>query len=192
MTLNAQNIPPSCTFVIWLHCILFCVLGEFCIHGDQDSRRYYGNVWGSPYLCLFSSINGWFTCLAQDCSNSMAYTLESFQCINSEDTAVCYMRISDQIFCCFIAYFSFSFNSSSPSATYMHQWIGSALVEIMACHLVGAKPLSQPRLEYCYNWSIRNKLQWNFNQNQYILIQGNAFENCHLWPGVHFVQGETS
>ena len=40
-------------------------------------------------------------------------------------------------------------NSSPPSATYMRQWIGSALVEIMACRLFAAKPLSKPRLDYC-------------------------------------------
>ena len=40
-------------------------------------------------------------------------------------------------------------NSSPPSAAYMRQWIGSALVQIMACRLNGAKPLSEPMLEYC-------------------------------------------
>ena len=40
-------------------------------------------------------------------------------------------------------------NSSPPSATYMCQWIGSALVQIMACCLFGAKPLSNPTLGYC-------------------------------------------
>ena len=40
-------------------------------------------------------------------------------------------------------------NSSPPSAAYMRQWIGSALVQIMACHLFGAKPLSKPMLDYC-------------------------------------------
>ena len=40
-------------------------------------------------------------------------------------------------------------NSSSPRAAYMSQWIRSVLVKIMACRLVGAKPLSKPRLEYC-------------------------------------------
>ena len=40
-------------------------------------------------------------------------------------------------------------NSSPPSATYMHQWIGSALVQIMACRLFSAKPLSKPVLGYC-------------------------------------------
>ena len=38
--------------------------------------------------------------------------------------------------------------SSPPSAAYMHQWIGSALVQIMACHLFGAEPLSKPILGY--------------------------------------------
>ena len=40
-------------------------------------------------------------------------------------------------------------DSSPPSATYMHQWTESALVQIMVCHLFGAKPLSQPVLDYC-------------------------------------------
>ena len=39
-------------------------------------------------------------------------------------------------------------DSSPPSATYMHLWIGSALVEIMACRLFGAKPLSKPMHGY--------------------------------------------
>ena len=37
----------------------------------------------------------------------------------------------------------------SLSAAYMLQWIGSALVQIMSCRLVGAKPLFEPMLEYC-------------------------------------------
>ena len=40
-------------------------------------------------------------------------------------------------------------NSSPPSATYMHQWIGSAFVQIMACHLISAKPFSKPMLGCC-------------------------------------------
>ena len=41
------------------------------------------------------------------------------------------------------------FNSSPPSAAYMHQWIRSALVKIKACRLFGTKPLSKPMLDYC-------------------------------------------
>ena len=40
-------------------------------------------------------------------------------------------------------------NSSPPSAAYVYQWIGSALVQIMACRLFDAKPLSKPVLVYC-------------------------------------------
>ena len=39
-------------------------------------------------------------------------------------------------------------NLSPPSAAYMCQWIGSALVQMMACSLFGAKPLSKPMLGY--------------------------------------------
>ena len=49
----------------------------------------------------------------------------------------------------------------------MCQWIGSALVQIMACHY----------LNQCWiiaNWAIGNTLQWNFNHNQYI------FKKMHL------------
>ena len=42
-----------------------------------------------------------------------------------------------------------SVNSSPPSAAYARQWIGSALVKIMACRLFGAKPLSKSMLDYC-------------------------------------------
>ena len=40
------------------------------------------------------------------------------------------------------------FNSSPTSAAYMRQWIGTALVQIMACHLFSAKPLSKSMLGY--------------------------------------------
>ena len=35
------------------------------------------------------------------------------------------------------------------SASYMPQWIGLALIQIMACRLFGAMPLSEPMLEFC-------------------------------------------
>ena len=40
-------------------------------------------------------------------------------------------------------------NSPPSSAAYMRQWTGSALVQIMACRLFGAKPISEPMLGYC-------------------------------------------
>ena len=45
----------------------------------------------------------------------------------------------------------------------------------MACHLAGAKPLSEPMLQYCYldPWE----------QTLYIFIQENVFENV-VWKMV--------
>ena len=68
------------------------------------------------------------------------------------------------------------FNSSPPSTAYMRQWIGWALVQIMACRLDGAKPLSEPMQTYCKLHS-KNVFQWNFILNSNIFIQENAFEH---------------
>ena len=38
---------------------------------------------------------------------------------------------------------------SPPSAAYMRQWTGSALLQVMACRLFGDKPLPEPMLAYC-------------------------------------------
>ena len=42
-----------------------------------------------------------------------------------------------------------SVNSSPPIAAYMRQWTGSSLLQVMACRLIGAKPLPAPMLTYC-------------------------------------------
>ena len=39
--------------------------------------------------------------------------------------------------------------SSLPRTAYMRHWTRSAFVQIMACRLMGAKPLSKPVLENC-------------------------------------------
>ena len=38
------------------------------------------------------------------------------------------------------------FNSSTPGAAHMRRWTGSALAQVVACHLFGAKPLPEPIL----------------------------------------------
>ena len=40
-------------------------------------------------------------------------------------------------------------NSSPPSVEYMHHSTGSALVQVMACHLFGTKPLPEQMLTNC-------------------------------------------
>ena len=41
------------------------------------------------------------------------------------------------------------FNSSPSSAAYMRRKNGSSLLQVMACRLLGAKPLPEPVLTYC-------------------------------------------
>ena len=64
------------------------------------------------------------------------------------------------------------FNSSPPSAAYMRQWIGSTLVQIVACRLFDTKPLSKPMQGYY-------QLGTNFSE---ILIemQNLSFMKMHL------------
>ena len=85
-------------------------------------------------------------------------------------------------------------NSFPPGAPYMCQWIGSALVHIMACHLFGTKPLSEPNKFNQYsvivNWTPRNKLQWNFNQNTKLFIHKNASENIVCEMAAIFSRGD--
>ena len=79
-------------------------------------------------------------------------------------------------------------NSSPPSATYMRQWTGSALLQIMAWRLFGAKPLSKPMLGYCqlYPWeqtTVKFSSKYNhFHSRKYIL-------KYRLRNGGHFAQG---
>ena len=61
-------------------------------------------------------------------------------------------------------------NSSSPSAIYMHQWIGSVLVQIIA----PSHYLNQGWVIVI--WTLRNKHRWNINQNTNISIHKNASE----------------
>ena len=42
-------------------------------------------------------------------------------------------------------------NSLRPSGAYMCQQPRTSLVQIMACRLFGATPLTEPMLEYCLN-----------------------------------------
>ena len=54
------------------------------------------------------------------------------------------------------------------------------LLHIVACCLVGTKPLSDPLLN---TPPPRNQLQWNLNRNSNIFIQGNPFHNI-VWKMV--------
>ena len=59
---------------------------------------------------------------------------------------------------------------------YMCQWNGSALVQLMACHIFGAKPLHE-LYWIIVSTTLMNKLDWHLNQNTKLFIDENAFEN---------------
>ena len=75
--------------------------------------------------------------------------------------------------------------NSSPLTACMCQWIRSALIKIMACRLVGAKPLSQPMLD---DQSLETSL------SEFVIkIQIFHLRKC-IWKyrlrnGSHFVHG---
>ena len=62
--------------------------------------------------------------------------------------------------------------SLRPCDAYVRQWTGSSLNCLMACRLLGTKPLSEPMLTLL--WNI---FQWNFIWNSKAFIPENAFEN---------------
>ena len=67
--------------------------------------------------------------------------------------------------------------SRQPSDAYMRRRTRPSLVQIMACRLFGAKPLSEPMLMYFY-WTIWNNFQCNVNHNSTNFIHENEFENA--------------
>ena len=66
--------------------------------------------------------------------------------------------------------------SSPPTAAYMRQWTGSALVQVMACHLFGPKPLPKPMLACCQLFAL---LGMNFS-GIWIWILSFSFKKMHL------------
>ena len=74
-----------------------------------------------------------------------------------------------------------------PSAAYLRQWIGSALVQKMACRLFGVNPFLN-QLWVIVNCTLKNKIQWNFDQNTKNVIFENASENV-VWEMAAILTG---
>ena len=70
-------------------------------------------------------------------------------------------------------------NSYPLSAAYMRQWTGSSLVQIMACRLFGAKPLSKPMLGYCQldSWE---QVSVKFESEFYYFHSSKCIWKCRL------------
>ena len=76
-------------------------------------------------------------------------------------------------------HFTLFVNSSPPSAAYIRQWTGSALVQVMACRLFGAKPLPEPMLVYCQldSWE---QISVKFESEFYHFRSRKCIWNCRL------------
>ena len=83
------------------------------------------------------------------------------------------------------------FNSSPPSVAYIRQWIGWALVQIMACRLFGAKPLSKPMLCQC-QLDPKEQTSVKFQSKYKTFHSRKCIWKYRLRIGGHFVQGEMS
>ena len=84
---------------------------------------------------------------------------------------------------------SLSLNSLKPCAAYMRQWTNSALVQVMAYRLFGAKPLPKPMLVY-YQWTLGNKFQSDWNSISYSFLGGGGHHFCFTfhWKWFQCVQ----
>ena len=72
-----------------------------------------------------------------------------------------------------------------PIATYIRQWIGSALVQVLADRLFGAKDY----LNQCWiivSWTLSNKRQWKSSQNTNFSFTKSIWK-WRLWNVGHFV-----
>ena len=82
-------------------------------------------------------------------------------------------------------------NSSPPSAAYMCQCTVSTLVQIMACRLYVAKPLSEPMLDY-YQLDTWEQSSVKFYSKYKIFHSWKCIWKYRLRNSGHFVQGEMS
>ena len=167
-----------------------------CGHGSANERRCYilKSDWLGPYqewsLCLVcespqkcwdESIDmvlayPWF--LLHICNqviwymNKMRHWLEWFRMIQ------CLSRLK-------------MLNSSPVGIEYKRQWIESAMVQIMACHLFGAKALSKLMLGYCQ----LDPCEYNsvkFQSKYETFYSRKSSWKYHLRNGSHFVPEEMS
>ena len=65
---------------------------------------------------------------------------------------------------------------SPTGAAYVRRWTASALVQVMACHLFGTKPLPEPILTYC-QLDPEEQTSVKIESKYKISTEENAFEN---------------
>ena len=139
------------------------------------------------FLIDWHCVTGWLVC---EPDNAFLFELLMYLC--TRYLKMIHSNLSRQLNEVFIANMVLSTDDapSPPSAAYMRQWTGSALIQIMACRLFGAN--SDDYINQCWdivNWTLRNKLRWNFHQNTKFPSR-KCIWKYRLRNGGHFVPGE--
>ena len=120
------------------------------------SIRYYAQnsphnwrQWDGPDVLTFMHIETFNKATEhyQNICDNAQHTLCSIE--RSHCLLLCFVYVIVRLFPVVARRWFTNINSSPPSDAYMCQWTGSTLVQIMACHLFGAKPLPEPTLTYC-------------------------------------------
>ena len=129
------------------------------IHRWAVNFRHKGRVTRKMFL-FDDVIMTWAKRVITDSCNNYATTLLSnrdwntSRNINITDFDQCYMHSdhANTFWNTWHSVLSSPFSphpTHTPSTAYMRRWIGTALVQIMACRLFGTKPSSKPMLGHC-------------------------------------------
>ena len=130
-----------------------CELLEIlCSDGPgKSSATNVVQLWLARKACVLGTLRG----VAIEHHNLEIWVVKGYTFIYTDQSAIWYDQYS------FVIYINASLysptlrrsflinNSSPPNAAYIRQWIWPALVQIMACRLFGAKPLSKPMPRFC-------------------------------------------
>ena len=73
-----------------------------------------------------------------------------------------------------------------PADTYMHWWTGSSLVQVMAWHRTGAKPLPGPMMTY-RQLDLWEQISIKFLSKYTIFHWRKCIWKCRLWNACHLV-----
>ena len=136
-------------------------------------------------MWIFTCWKGFLEIEAADLA--MQSFCEPLQAVGWFNIKISYMTVIAQIRC---YYKQLSFIMRIPRLIRLHLWINSSPLALHICvsesgqhwfrqWLVGNSAPSHC-LNQCWvfvNWTLRNTLQWNFNQNIKIFIHENASEN---------------
>ena len=140
---------------------------EIMLRSPWPDEGYQCNISQDFFYCKYVEIN-----------NSNEYSLETFLvCIKVIDTYVWHAKFkfaTARIISIWLIFTVRLINSLRPSDAYMRRQ-SKSLVPIMACRLVGSKPLPATLMVYC--------------QLIVIFIQENALECVVCQNGGHFVRG---